>query len=225
MKYQTIFSALFFGSSFADAASSGNKVKEPRCEFFDEIKMEGFAELINTNGLGFPSYITSGDMTIGELYTGVEGVPTQLGTSGALVFKDIEIAYKSVCIVTKDQNPTQVFPPIDTSSPTCFYEFELGYCVPRFATSVGTPDKVMPSGGRTLRQIQKYKCRNGRFTAHGSGPGNLQITGGSDDFFGAFGQIKTPNPFTFDPADIDPVTGDLATSSIDMIIELCFYAV
>ena len=144
---------------------------------------------MTTRAIFFRLYIAistflSGDMTIGELYTGVDGVPTQLGTSGALVFKDIDIFYKSVCIVTKDQLPIP-------SSPTCFYEFELGYCVPRFATSVGTPDKeVMPSGGRTLRQIQKYKCRNGRFTAHGSGPGNLQITGGSGDFFGAFGQVR-----------------------------------
>uniref|UniRef100_A0A6S8W0R0 Uncharacterized protein n=2 Tax=Chaetoceros debilis TaxID=122233 RepID=A0A6S8W0R0_9STRA len=220
MKYQIIFSALFFGSSFADAASSGNKVKEPRCEFFDEIKMEGGAELIDTNdddilyplSSGYP-IIKSGDMTIGELYTGVEGVPTQLGTSGALVFKEIEIAYKSVCIVTKDQDPIP-------SSPTCFYEFELGYCVPTTLNS----NPNLP--GRTLRQkIEKYKCRNGRFTAHGSGPDNLQITGGSDDFFGAFGQIKTPNPFTFDFADINQQNGDLATSSIDMTIELCFYDV
>ena len=124
-------------------------------------------------------------MTIGEVYTGVDGVPTQSGTSGALVFGEIEIAYKSVCIVTKDQ------PPLDTtaSSPTCFYEFELGYCVPTFATSVGTPNRP----DRTLREIpqnEKYKCRDGGFTAHGSGPGNLQITGGSDDFFGAFGQVR-----------------------------------
>jgi len=214
MKYQTIFSALFFGLSFADAASSGNKVGEPRCDFFDEIKMAGFAELINTNdddllypnSSGYP-IIKSGDMTIGEVYTGIAGVPTQLGTSGALVFGEIEIAYKSVCIVTKDQDPIP-------SSPTCFYEFELGYCVPIF-----TPLNLIGD-----RQPQtEFKCRNGRFTAHGSGPDNLQITGGSDDFFGAFGQIKTPNPFDFDQADVDPDTGDLETSSIDMIIELCFY--
>jgi len=225
MKYQTIFSALFFGLSFADAASSGNKVGEPRCDFFDEIKMAGFAELINTNdddllypnSSGYP-IIKSGDMTIGEVYTGIAGVPTQLGTSGALVFGEIEIAYKSVCIVTKDQDPIP-------SSPTCFYEFELAYCVP--TPVVSNPDKTNPpnQGRRTLRGIplNDNKCRNGRFTAHGSGPDNLQITGGSDDFFGAFGQIKTPNPFDFDQADVDPDTGDLETSSIDMIIELCFY--
>jgi len=139
------------------------------------------------------STFLSGDMTIGEGYEGVEGVPTQ-NESGSLVvvFKGIEITFKSVCIVTRDQLPIP-------SSPTCFYEFQLFYCA---------------SDG---------KCRKGRFTAHGSGPENLSITGGTNDFFGAWGQIKTPNPFTFTFNAIDPVTGDLVTSSIDMIIELCFY--
>merc|ERR1711957_288848 len=174
--------------------------------FFDKIKMAGGAELINTNGLGFPS-ITSGDMIIGEVYTGVEGVPIQysdysnISVSPVLnvLFKDIVISYKSVCIVTKDQDP-------DPSSPTCFYEFDLRYCF---------------NGGFFNGGFDTV-CRNGRFTAHGSGPKNLRITGGSDDFFGAFGQIKTPNPFVI--GDISN-TGDLVTSSIDMIIELCFYDV
>jgi len=63
MKYQTIFSALFFGSSFADAASDNTQVGNPRCELFDKIKMEGSAEYINTdnNSVNFPFNITSGN--------------------------------------------------------------------------------------------------------------------------------------------------------------------
>jgi len=211
LKYQTIFSALFFGSSFADAASNRRTYKYPRCVFFDKIKMAGGAELINTNGRGFPDPITSGDMIIGE-YTGVEGegVPTQFNDFSTIsvspvlnvIFEEIVISYKSVCIVTKDQFPMP-------SPPTCSYEFDLRYC----------PNggfEVLPNGFET-------GCRNGRFTAHGSGPDKLRIAGGSDDFFGAFGQIKTPN--RFDIGEINPNTGDLLTSSIDMIIELCFYDV
>lgn len=101
-------------------------------------------------------------MSIGEQYTGVEGfgVPTQYGNPvfNSVVLDDIKIAYKSICVITRDQDPP--------SSPTCFYEFELDFC---------------PRGD---------KCRKGRFTAHGSGPRNLQITGGSDDFFGAYGQVR-----------------------------------
>jgi len=147
-------------------------------------------------------------MIIGEVYTGVEGegsIPTQFSDNSNIfvspgeVFKDIVISYKSVCIVTKDQDPD---PSSNRGGPTCFYEFDLRYC---------------PNGGLATA------CRNGRFTAHGSGPKTLQITGGSDDFFGAFGQIKTPN--RFDIGEINPNTGDLLTSSIDMIIELCFYDV
>jgi hypothetical protein len=195
MKFQTIFSFLFVGTSFADAASFGKNFGEPKCVIFDTIKMEGGAEFVDTDGPGsFPS-ITTGDMSIGESYKGVEGVPTQYGSpfSNSVVIGEIEIAYKSVCIVTKDQNL-----PSDFSSPTCFYEFELRFC-PR----------------------AEKKCREGRFTAHGSGPDNLQITGGSLDFFGAFGQIVTPTDFSI--SEVDSVTGDLITSSIDMDIELCFY--
>ena len=110
-------------------------------------------------------------MIIGEVYTGVEGegsIPTQFSDNSNIfvspgeVFKDIVISYKSVCIVTKDQDPIP-------SSPTCFYEFDLRYC---------------PNGGF------ETACRNGRFTAHGSGPDKLRIAGGSDDFFGAFGQVR-----------------------------------
>jgi hypothetical protein len=128
-------------------------------------------------------------MSIGERYVGVEGVPTQYGLPFYVAIDEIEIAYKSVCIVTEDQTTP--------SSPTCWYEFELSFC---------------PTGD---------KCRQGRFTAHGSGPENLQITGGSVDFFGAFGQIVTPTGFSI--SGVDPATGDLITSSIDMDIELCFY--
>ena len=114
------------------------------------------------------STFLSGDMTIGELYTGFQ-VMNQFDDEvrPSLIFVGIEIAYKSVCIVTKDQ------PPLDTtaSSPTCFYEFELAYCV-------------------LDEKRNEYLCRDGRFTAHGSGPRNLQITGGSDNFFGAFGQVR-----------------------------------
>jgi hypothetical protein len=34
------------------------------------------------------------------------------------------------------------------------------------------------------------ECRKGGYTAHGSGPENLKITGGSDGFYGGFGQVS-----------------------------------
>merc|ERR1712174_160019 len=64
------------------------------------------------------------------------------------------------------------------------------------------------------------ECRSGGFTAHGSGPDNLEISGGTYDFFGAFGQIETPTDF--DLGDVGQ-NGDLTGSSIEMNIELCYY--
>lgn len=64
-------------------------------------------------------------------------------------------------------------------------------------------------------------CRCGGFTAHGSGPDHLEITGGTYDLFGAFGQIVTPNDFQ--TGAINYSTGDLTGSSIDMNIEICYY--
>ena len=38
--------------------------------------------------------------------------------------------------------------------------------------------------------IPFYICRQGGFTAHGSGPDHIEITGGTYDLFGAFGQVS-----------------------------------
>jgi hypothetical protein len=130
-------------------------------------------------------------MSIGELFTpAVTPIPDQG------IFTDIDFQYKSICVVTKDQTPPSL-----PSAPTCFYEFELQFC------------KVDSAGG-------KYGCREGGFTAHGSGPENLKITGGRDGFFGAFGQIVTPT--SFDIGTVSP-NGDLIGSSIDMRVKVCYY--
>jgi hypothetical protein len=65
------------------------------------------------------------------------------------------------------------------------------------------------------------ECRKGGYTAHGSGPENLKITGGSYDFYGGFGQIVTPTPFSI--GGVDPFTLDIQDTSIDMELELCYY--
>lgn len=61
MKFQTVFSFLFVGTSFADAASFGKNFGEPKCVLFDTIKMRGGAEFVDTEGSGFP-LITTGNM-------------------------------------------------------------------------------------------------------------------------------------------------------------------
>jgi len=65
-------------------------------------------------------------------------------------------------------------------------------------------------------------CRKGGFTAHGSGPDHIEITGGTYDLFGAFGQIITPTPFnqgTYSPVPYP----SLVDTSIEMNIEICYY--
>lgn len=58
---------------------------------------------------------------------------------------------------------------------------------------------------------RRWDCRKGGWTAHGSGPDPIEVTGGTDDFFGAFGQFETPTNF-------DPVT-----ASFGMKLEMCYY--
>ena len=65
-------------------------------------------------------------------------------------------------------------------------------------------------------------CCLGGFTAHGTGPDALEITGGSDGLFGAFGQLQTSPDIGSQFSAPDPDTGDV-TVSIPFDIELCFY--
>ena len=53
-------------------------------------------------------------------------------------------------------------------APTCSYDFQMSFC------------------------FETEECRHGSFAAYGKGPGNIMITGGADDFFGAFGQVRRP---------------------------------
>lgn len=100
--------------------------------------------------------LDTGDLTIGELYTAVSGIPNQSGG-----FRDISLDFKSVCAVTKDQIPGAF------TSPSCQYEFVFKFCLNNHSN-----------------------CREGTFSAHGSGPDKIRITGGADGFFGAFGQVR-----------------------------------
>ena len=216
----------------------------------------------------------TGDMSIGEQYTG------QLLTN-QYPFSNIQTGFKSICVTTRDQGlPGPGYSP---SSPTCFYEFNLGYCrIWKWIYYPGFPveqNELTPAGRRNLRngsgditnvdvtnvdgplepeiqrvpldkvigaekivqavrevtgnnsfqagptpvdedgevsaievdkEFQQYnpkytqllcpqlgcyipyyvECRSGGYTAHGSGPENLKITGGSLDFYGGFGQVS-----------------------------------
>jgi hypothetical protein len=167
MKFQSKPFLFMLSSAFMPWCVGGQQatfepsIRAPVCVKLDTIAMQGNAEFVDTDGSGLPpSFITTGDMSIGELFTPVTPIPDQG------IFTDIDFQYKSICVVTKDQTPPSF------SSPTCFYEFELQFC------------KVDSAGDR-------YGCREGGFTAHGSGPENLKITGGRDGFFGAFGQVRS----------------------------------
>lgn len=186
-------------------------------------------------------------MAIGEVYAGISGVGNNNGFAG------VNAQFKSVCVVTTP-----------FTSPTCFYEFEFGFCRPLW---YAYPDKVekqylrrsevipeekvlavineIEQGGGRGRRTQErdeekkptdiapknedqdeelieaiqltaefaefsklnqavvdqlcpaygcfvplYICRQGGFTAHGSGPDHIEITGGTYGLFGAFGQVS-----------------------------------
>eukprot|EP00552_Chaetoceros_brevis_P003138 CAMPEP_0197745196 /NCGR_PEP_ID=MMETSP1435-20131217/41573_1 /TAXON_ID=426625 /ORGANISM="Chaetoceros brevis, Strain CCMP164" /LENGTH=229 /DNA_ID=CAMNT_0043336855 /DNA_START=71 /DNA_END=760 /DNA_ORIENTATION=- len=148
--------------------------------------MQGDAEYVDTdNSNGLP---TTGDLTIGEIYTAVSGVPNQSGG-----IRNISLDFKSVCAVTKDQFPGAF------SSPSCQYEFGFKFC-----------------------RRNNSNCREGTFSAHGSGPDKIRITGGADGFFGAFGQITTTQDFNTGTVEAN---GDLTGSTVEMKIEICYYDV
>jgi len=158
----------------------------PICVTLDPIMMKGDAKYVDTdNSYGLP---TTGDLTIGEIYTAVSGVPNQSGG-----IKNISLDFKSVCAVTKDQFPGAF------SSPSCQYEFGFKFC-----------------------RRNNRNCREGTFSAHGSGPDKIRITGGADGFFGAFGQITTTQDFNTGTVEAN---GDLTGSTVEMKIEICYYDV
>jgi len=103
--------------------------------------------------------IPPGDFTIGEKYQAVSGQGVPNQSGG---FVDISLEFKSVCVVTRNQPPLSSF----ASSPSCQYEFDMRFC-----------------------RNSHSNCRQGTFSAHGSGPDKIRIAGGADDFFGAFGQV------------------------------------
>uniref|UniRef100_A0A7S2H1K8 Uncharacterized protein n=1 Tax=Helicotheca tamesis TaxID=374047 RepID=A0A7S2H1K8_9STRA len=62
--------------------------------------------------------------------------------------------------------------------------------------------------------------REGKLTAIGTGPGHYAITGGTRDFFGAFGQIN----MEFQPygVEYDPETGDVNLEMHDTKLQFCY---
>ncbi len=55
-------------------------------------------------------------------------------------------------------------------APTCSYLFEMSFC--------------------REKNIKENDCRLGYFSAYGKGPQKIEITGGTDDFVGAFGEVS-----------------------------------
>jgi len=277
-KLQLLRSTLLLStlSAASSQAAYDAFVPPPVCAKFAPIKFLGDAEFVNTDD-SFGAYATTGDMSIGQVYSAQVGsnYPNQFP-----VFGNIAANYKSVCVTTFDQ----IFP--NFGAPTCFYEFEMGFCrvfstiqypplaeikkVSReeviseekilfaleqgdrgrkrrtqrdsFATNDTKDDgedlvdafQIDESFAKNNEALVKqvcpnlgcwcpayFDCKKGGFTAHGSGPDPIEITGGTKKLFGAFGQIITPTPF--DIGMMSPLTGDLADSSIDMQIEICYY--
>uniref|UniRef100_A0A7S1VS74 Uncharacterized protein n=1 Tax=Grammatophora oceanica TaxID=210454 RepID=A0A7S1VS74_9STRA len=138
----------------------------------------------------FESYDLAGDSfgTPGDL-----SMSTSLAIDGSVTegrYEISELSVQAVCTILpqNDGAPT---------APMCFIEADMTFCVKR-------------------RRDGDEGCSidfSGRFMATGTGPRAYTITGGMDDFFGAFG---TFNPvFPSDPVDL-PVT--LPTD-----IHLCFH--
>ena len=106
-----------------------------------------------------------GDLTIGT-YVGTPKPDTGNFSNQGVPnqpggFSQIETGFDSECIIT---GPT---------APTCTYNFDLSFCRDVF------------NG-----QLPYKECRMGAFSGYGKGPGKIKITGGTDDFFGAFGQVR-----------------------------------
>mmetsp|Transcript_14315 Transcript_14315/g.20843 ORF Transcript_14315/g.20843 Transcript_14315/m.20843 type:complete len:291 (+) Transcript_14315:246-1118(+) len=282
-KLQLLRSTLLLStlSAASSQAMFDDFVPPPVCAKFAPIKFLGDAEFVNTDN-SFGEYATTGDMSIGQVYSAQLGpnYPNQFP-----VFANIFANFKSVCVTTFDQ----IVP--NFGAPTCFYEFQIGFCrvnsaiiyppleeikkVSReeviseekilyalekgdsgrkrrtqrdtFATDQAKDvvakddgedlvdafqidDKFAKNNEALVAQVcpnlgcwcpAYFDCKKGGFTAHGSGPDPIEITGGTRGLFGAFGQIITPTDF--DIGTMSPLTGDLSDSSIAMQIEICYY--
>ena len=78
-------------------------------------------------------------------------------------FTEIDLSYDSECVVTA----------ATFGAPTCSYLFKMVFCREKNKGS-----------------IRKDACRLGSFSAYGKGPSKIHITGGTDDFVGAFGEVR-----------------------------------
>eukprot|EP00957_Ditylum_brightwellii_P102594 7819105-Ditylum_brightwellii.AAC.1 len=67
-----------------------------------------------------------------------------------------------------------------------------------------------------------YGTREGKLTAVGTGPEKYAITGGTRDFFGAFGQVDFALAPDFSHLDYDPTTGDVNLLLNDAKLQFCY---
>ena len=76
-------------------------------------------------------------------------------------FSDIDLQFRSECVLTEGVQ----------AAPTCSYDFQMEFC-------------------RDESDGSDIECLKGSFAGCGRGPGKIKITGGTDDFLGAFGQVR-----------------------------------
>jgi hypothetical protein len=187
MKFQTCY-PLFLLSAFSVGV---------QCAEFDSPSVAGpiciTFEPIKMVGNGQTIDTNSGlvgDLTIGK-YVGTPKPNTGNFSNQGVPnqpggFSQIETGFDSECIIT---GPT---------APTCTYNFDFSFC------------RDVYNG-----QLPFKDCRMGAFSGYGKGPGKIKITGGTDDLFGAFGQVTTTTPFN--------QGNNLQNSSVEMKIEICYY--
>lgn len=75
-------------------------------------------------------------------------------------FTEISLTFDSECVVTAGIR----------AAPTCSYLFKMSFC--------------------RKTNVSEKACRQGSFSAYGKGPSKIEITGGTEDLVGAFGQVR-----------------------------------
>lgn len=194
MKFQIIPYALLSTLSFHHAnAAEIITMSIPQCIKFEPINMVGDATFVGAN----PGAPAIGDMTIGKY----EGVP-KINEGAEQEFANKGVPEQPGGFTDIDLTfDSECVVTTTQGAPTCSYLFKMFFC--------------------REKNIKENDCRLGYFSAYGKGPQKIEITGGTDDFVGAFGEITTTTDF--DQGTPDPATGNLQDSEVDMRVTLCYH--
>uniref|UniRef100_A0A7S2H1J7 Uncharacterized protein n=1 Tax=Helicotheca tamesis TaxID=374047 RepID=A0A7S2H1J7_9STRA len=223
---------------------------DPLCVEFNEFNLEGRSEFVDTDNSGIPPAFGTPLITTGDMQVAAYGGKFVLSTGGytGSKYKLQTFELQAVCTTLEDQTaPSAPECRIEIDLEFCRKLTVIGfvgdikddrrrgldhdefYTIGRRKDLIDLINENDPQiDVDTYRKIDPellatnlcFGNREGKLTAIGTGPGHYAITGGTRDFFGAFGQIN----MEFQPygVEYDPETGDVNLEMHDTKLQFCY---